>query len=71
MADMPSVGEAPKLIGDPVGTFYGWVSGFIPKGPLRVRFAPFCARLNTNFESLRTANARAANNSGVPVGGVG
>ena len=45
MADMPSVGEAPKLIGDPVGTFYGWVSGFIPKGPLRVRFAPFCARL--------------------------
>ncbi|MGH6848808.1 MAG: hypothetical protein ACREC0_15655 [Methylocella sp.] len=30
--------EAAKAIGNPIGTFFGWVAGFVPEGPLRTLF---------------------------------
>jgi hypothetical protein len=38
MADQSSTGEIAKEIGNPIGTFFGWVAGFIPERPLRTLF---------------------------------
>jgi hypothetical protein len=38
MPDLSSAGEVAKSISNPIGTLFGWVSGFIPEGPLRTLF---------------------------------
>ena len=38
MADLSSLGDIAQSIGNPIGSFFGWVAGFIPEGPLRTLF---------------------------------
>jgi hypothetical protein len=35
MADAVSSGDVAKAIGDPLGTFVGWLAGVLPEGPAR------------------------------------